>query len=660
MFKAIWKHLIILGSAIMLAGIQSVDAQDLSSTDALFDESLASFRDGQYSNAFKGFDKLRMSRPEDPRFSYYTGRCLAEMNRNLDKAIEYLHYAASRKEPPEAVFHLGRAHHLNYNFQEAVKYYQAYQSIATRQELKESRTDYQIEVCREAIKLTSTYNQYKVMTVAFMDLTDSAQYRQIKMKGGHLQRKPLEYADQYEDPEGLSELMFVPKQSLRGEYAFFSGYSRGKKEGLQIFRVKKGPGNRWGNPEEMKELCSKGDEILPYFDPIENDLYYASNGKGGIGGYDLYRSHYDNERDQWSEPINLGFPVNSVRDEVLLLPGTDLGMVMFFSNRAGTDSTMAVYRVHLVEPKETADTDDFRLLAEIASLGGAAEEILADIEGLRASNESTVNAVADRAQDPVMPVRATEDIEVNRINKNHLILAGALAHQASSDSLRDLANIARLKVRESKDPNDRWIWQKQIMVWEKKAADEQALADQSFRKIRDQENTEQVSAVNIPETIEVDTVVEELTVYRFKKPQDNSDKAHLEGEPGVQPPRVKDSSPGGKQETIHRFDVLPHSPYSEINPIPLDVSLPEGVLYRIQVGVYSQPVEPGGFRGLSPITGETIKDRGLYKYYAGKFSLYKDAANALSTVRAQGYADAFIVAWHNGKLCSTQRAQQYE
>ena len=40
--------------------------------------------------------------------------------------------------------------------------------------------------------------------------------------------------------------------------------------------------------------------------------------------------------------MNLGFPINSTRDELLLLPGSDLGMLMFFSNRQGGDSLVTV------------------------------------------------------------------------------------------------------------------------------------------------------------------------------------------------------------------------------------------------------------------------------------------------------------------------------
>ncbi len=126
----------------------------------------------------------------------------------------------------------------------------------------------------------------------------------------------------------------------------------------------------------------------PYFDPIENDLYFASDGGRGIGGFDLYRSHYDRERDEWTEAINLGFPINSAMDEYLLLPGSDLGMMMFFSTRQGTDSTVTVYRVHLVEPKKKTDANDTEMLQEIANLGGVAAEILAELRMPRTGSKS--------------------------------------------------------------------------------------------------------------------------------------------------------------------------------------------------------------------------------------------------------------------------------
>ncbi len=622
-------------------------------------QSLSSFEEGDFREALSGYRKLMESNPENVSYSYYAGRCLVELNEQLDDAIELLYGASIAGVPHDVNFYLGLAYQRNYNFTDAQKYYKRFEREASRQELKEYNIKHLISTCRSAKEITATYNPYEVINVTFIDLFDSLQFSQVKMKGGHLQRKPAAYFQENEAQNGLTSLMFIPPVSVRKDYLYYSGYSRNEKDGAQLFRVRKGAGRAWNDPEEIKMLNTEGDEVMPYFDPIENDLYFASNGRQGIGGFDLYRSHYDSDRDQWSEPINLGFPVNSVVDEYLLLPGSDLGMVMFFSTRQGTDSTITVYRVHLIEPKRKTLTSDYKMLKDIAQLGGAAVEKLAEFKRLDQKSKPVVNQVA------VSPETASKTAYHSK-TAYEIILAEALKHQAVSDSLKDLATAARIRVRESDDPNDRWVWQKQIMLWEKKANDQEEIADELYADMEKERAVQpQKPAVNVPETIEVDTVIQELTVYRF-----TNTVWEVEGEPGTQAssgpiqPELEETPISATEEipssAINRFDILKLSPYSAGNPIPMDVTLPGGTFYRIQLGAFGSEVEPDAFGGISPVTGERIVARELIKYYAGKFSRYTDASTALSRIRSNGYEDAFIVAWYNGSPVSTQRAKQLE
>jgi len=628
MIKQVSKTFVALALMFLFlaeAGLQAQQQQ--AEMQGVKESSLSHFNQGHFRSALSGFRALLESQEDDPLYSYYTGRCLLELNEDLDEAIELLYGASKRSDFPDAVFYLGRAYHLNYNFQDARKYYEKYEMTASRQDRKNHRVKHLISTCRSGSEITATYNPYEVMNVTFMDLSDSLQYTQVKMKGGELKLKPEAYFQADEDPHALTGLMFFPKNPVRGDYLYFSGYARSKKDGAQIFRVRKGAGKTWGDPEEVVSLNSPGDEILPYFDPIENDLYFASDGRLGIGGFDLYRSHYDMERDQWTDPVNLGFPVNSVMDEYLLLPGSDLGMVLFFTTRQGTDSTVAVYRVHLVEPREEIAKNDFKRRREIAQLGGAAETMLAEMDKVKNLPQVSEMPKAE----PVSPYQET--------------LAGALRHQAVSDSLKDLAANARIRIRESEDPNDRWVWQKQIMVWEKNARDEEAEADLLYKRMEMERSTgTNKPAVNPPETISVDRVIDDLTVYRFT-------------EPGIQ---SAPESSGPVVPRINRFELLSQSPYTEENPIPMDEPLPRGTYYRIQLGAFGAEVDPEAFEGISPISGEHMKERGLVKYFAGKFSRYEDASTAIPRVHSLGYEDAFIVAWYNGIPVSTQKAKQLE
>ena len=95
---------------------------------------------------------------------------------------------------------------------------------------------------------------------------------------------------------------------------------------------------------------------------------------------------------------------------------------------------------------------------------------------------------------------------------------------------------------------------------------------------------------------------------------------------------------------INEFAIIARSPYSAANPIPIDVPLPVGVAYKIQLGAFSRQLPANSFRGLTPVSGEKLEN-GVVKYYVGLFSLHSDADDALKKVREYGFTEAFIVAF---------------
>ena len=112
-------------------------------------------------------------------------------------------------------------------------------------------------------------------------------------------------------------------------------------------------------------------------------------------------------------------------------------------------------------------------------------------------------------------------------------------------------------------------------------------------------------------------------------------------------------------EAVNEFSILNRSPYSAANPIPDASPLPDGVVYKIQLGAFSKPVDNDRFKGLSPLAKETLTN-GIIKYYVGQFSHSEQVDQALQQVHAYGYKDAFITAFYNGKPMNLARARQLE
>lgn len=62
---------------------------------------------------------------------------------------------------------------------------------------------------------------------------------------------------------------------------------------------------------------SKDDEYAPYLFSADKTLVFSSNGRTGMGGFDFYQAKPSESG--WQEPVNLGYPVNSVRDDIYLV-----------------------------------------------------------------------------------------------------------------------------------------------------------------------------------------------------------------------------------------------------------------------------------------------------------------------------------------------------
>lgn len=110
------------------------------------------------------------------------------------------------------------------------------------------------------------------------------------------------------------------------------------------------------------------------------------------------------------------------------------------------------------------------------------------------------------------------------------------------------------------------------------------------------------------------------------------------------------------KEIYSLFDV-------EINPsrignqrIATDPELPAGLIYRIQIGVFTKPLDPYFFKGIYPVAGFRVSGTAATRYFAGMFRKMNDANRALLTVKQLGFKDAFITAVSDGKTVSLDRA----
>lgn len=109
-----------------------------------------------------------------------------------------------------------------------------------------------------------------------------------------------------------------PSLSLDGSTLYFSSDMPGGFGGKDIWMVKYVKrGKTWGDPINLGPTVNTAmDEMYPSIAPDGQTLYFSSNGHVGMGGLDMFKTQ--GTGDEWSEPENLKYPLNSGGDDFSL------------------------------------------------------------------------------------------------------------------------------------------------------------------------------------------------------------------------------------------------------------------------------------------------------------------------------------------------------
>ena len=124
-----------------------------------------------------------------------------------------------------------------------------------------------------------------------------------------------------------------PALSSDGRILYFSSDrpgGLGKYDLWMSFRAEDGS---WSEPANMGDsINSKGFDQSPFIHPDNKTLYFSSTGWPGMGKYDIFLSRKTSDS-TWSEPVNLGFPINTHHSEQGLIVNSVADVAYFSSNR---------------------------------------------------------------------------------------------------------------------------------------------------------------------------------------------------------------------------------------------------------------------------------------------------------------------------------------
>ena len=139
-----------------------------------------------------------------------------------------------------------------------------------------------------------------------------------------------------------------PTVSQDGKRLYFASDMPGGEGGTDLYACR-WDGRDWSRPKNLgPEINTKGEDLFPFVHP-SGHLYFASNGRGGLGGLDIYRASTVGDS---VRVHNLGYPINSSQDDFGLVADATENTGFFSTNRNGEPGNDDIYRFRYTPPQD--------------------------------------------------------------------------------------------------------------------------------------------------------------------------------------------------------------------------------------------------------------------------------------------------------------------
>jgi len=107
-----------------------------------------------------------------------------------------------------------------------------------------------------------------------------------------------------------------PSLSADGKTIYFASARSGN---MDIYASQLLDNNKWNKPTRLaNNINTAKSELTPFIHPDGKTLFFASDGHGGMGKYDIFYTQKINDT-LWTNPINIGYPINTNKDDAFYL-----------------------------------------------------------------------------------------------------------------------------------------------------------------------------------------------------------------------------------------------------------------------------------------------------------------------------------------------------
>ena len=339
------------------------------------------FNSGNFTSAATIYEQLLAKKTTDALSNYRLARCYYEMG-NLSKAMPFFEIA--KEKYPASYFYIGLYKRDNYYFKEAKTDFDNYLAVATDP----------VFIAKAKTLLRQTTLSAEMMTrIEDIALIDSTIVDKNEFLSAYNIAKDIGQISMNIEQNDTTTFDQITFTTERGDRRLLSQMTGGQSD---IFSSYKLADEQWSDTVSIsKEINTLYNENYPFLMSDGLTFYFASDGEGSIGGYDIFITRYNPSKIDFYTPENIGMPFNSPYNDYMMVIDDVSGVGYFASDRFQPEGKVVIYSFLFNNKKEIIRSDNSDDLIKYAQLKLARKADNINLKNLPDDESKTEKQSAD-------------------------------------------------------------------------------------------------------------------------------------------------------------------------------------------------------------------------------------------------------------------------
>lgn len=303
----------------------TISAQSLAEAKALYEK-------GEYEEAKPAFKKLVKTQPGNGNYNLWYGVCCLETGEPAE-ALKHLESAVKRRVPSGQLY-LARAYNDLYRFEDAIETYETYISDLRKRKRSTEEAEQLLEKSKSNLRMLKGVEEVCFIDSFVVDKEKFLDAYKISPESGKLFMYDTYFNDSGKEGGTVYETELGNKLY----------YSEMQPDSTLSILSRNKLLDKWSDgsllPGSINEAMNAD---YPYVLTDGITIYYASDGPGSMGEYDIFVTRYNTNTDSYLMPENVGMPFNSPYNDYMYVIDEFNDLGWFASDRYQPEGKVCIY-----------------------------------------------------------------------------------------------------------------------------------------------------------------------------------------------------------------------------------------------------------------------------------------------------------------------------